>query len=119
MDPRLPIPFPTQRKARSPRKLRPATKDCPRCENMRNRRAVVENGDGTVFYDALPATQCTHKGRTYKLNGLIIMTLCICCLRKIMKKSIISARIVRPTQKAKADVHDSPPTAQLPGLSRL
>ena len=109
MNRRLPIPFPKPPRVRAPRKLKPATKDCARCENMLNRRLVVEHRDGGgLTYAPLPAIQCKHRGRPYRLNGLLTMTLCICCLRKIMKKNVVSARIVRPTHKAKADVHDSP-----------
>jgi hypothetical protein len=75
---------------------------------MLNRRLYIEGGgDGPGNYGKLPPTQCTHRGRAYKLNGLLTMTLCICCLRKIMKKAVISARTVRPTRKVKADVHSS------------
>ncbi|HEV2709124.1 MAG TPA: hypothetical protein VGU67_02825 [Edaphobacter sp.] len=92
---RPPLRFPAQRKARGPRKLRPPTKDCPRCENMLNRRKSVDDGLGGGTYAKLPPEQCAHKGRPYKLNGLLTMVLCICCARKIMRKSNITLRQVR------------------------
>lgn len=96
-DQRLPLRFPGQRKSRSPRKLKPATKGCPRCENMLNRRIYVDDlgGLGNGCYDSLPPEQCKHRGRTYKLNGLLTMVLCICCLRRLMRRSNIAVRLVR------------------------
>ena len=95
MDQRPPLRFPAQRKARAPRKLKPPTKGSPTCENMLNRRLVVDDGLGGCSYDKLPPTQCTHRGRTYKLNGLLSMVLCICCARKIMRKANVTLRAAR------------------------
>lgn len=92
---RPPLRFPAQRKSRGPRKLKPPTKGCPRCENMLNRRLVVDDGIGGCSYDKLPPEQCKHRGRPYKLNGLLTMVLCICCARKIMRGTSITLRQVR------------------------
>jgi hypothetical protein len=94
-DQRPPLRFPAQRKSRGPRKLKPATKGCPRCENMLNRRLWLMDADGNGCYGKLPPAQCTHKGRAYKLNGLLTMVLCICCARKIMRKANVTLRQVR------------------------
>ena len=108
MPTRLLLPFPAQRKPRSVALKRP-TKDSPRCENLLNHRQWIDlNRDGSPgTYSKLPPTQCTHRGYTYKLNGLLTMTLCLCCLRRLMKTHNLSARTVRPTQKEKAHVHRS------------
>jgi hypothetical protein len=97
MDPRPPLRFPAQRKSRAPRKLKPPTKDSPRCENLLNRRQWVDiNGDGTSgIYATRPPEQCTHRGRPYKLNGFLTMTLCICCISRLRKKSTVTLRQVR------------------------
>jgi hypothetical protein len=104
MDQRPPLRFPSQRKARAPRKLKPPTKDSPRCENMLNRRAHWDDGlGGPGCYDKLPPEQCNHKGRPYKLNGLLEMVLCICCAHKIMRKANVSLRQVRKKDATKRD----------------
>lgn len=97
MESRPPLHFPGQRKARAPRKLKPATADCPTCENMLRRRLWVDiNGDGTSgIYVNQPAEQCAHKGRPYKINGLLTMVLCVCCANKLMKKSVVKLRTAR------------------------
>lgn len=96
------LPFPAQRKSRGPRKLKPATKDCPRCDNMLNLRVAWDDGLGGRGYDKLPPKQCKHKGRTYKINGLLTIVLCICCARKIMRKKPVTIRQVR-TKEAKSE----------------
>jgi hypothetical protein len=63
-------------------RLRPATKVCGRCENLLG-HSVVEEGRRK----RLPATQCQHKGRGYLLNGFLYMTLCVCCLRRMKKRT--------------------------------
>lgn len=98
MDKRPPLRFPAQRKARAPRKLRPATKDCATCENVLNRRLLVDNGDGTLSYDRLPPEQCKHKGRAYKLNGLLAMVLCVCCANKLRRKANVTLKLTRKTK---------------------
>lgn len=71
------------RKPRPRKLLRPAA-DGPRCENMLRHRDRA-------------ATQCEHKGRTYRV-GLVTMTACICCMRKILKQANVTARLVRKTK---------------------
>jgi hypothetical protein len=95
MDKRPPLRFPAQRKARAPRKLKPATKDCGVCENMLNRRIRLDDGMGNGSYANLPPVRCTHRGRQYKLNGLLTMVLCICCINKLRKKATVTVRQVR------------------------
>ena len=113
---RPPLPFPAQRQPR-PLKLKRPAKDSPRCENLLNRRLYVEHRmGGAGSYQKLPPTQCTHRGYRYKLNGLLTMTLCICCLHRLRKHSNLSARTVRPAPKVKADAHDSKPPVQRSGL---
>lgn len=95
MDRRPPLRFPAQRKQRAPRKLKRATKDCGQCDNMLNRRMFVEVGDGRVEYEATLPTRCKHRGRPYKLNGLLTMTLCVCCITNLRKKATVTVRPVR------------------------
>lgn len=94
MTPRPPLPFPAQRKPRTT-KLKPPTKDSPTCENMLGRRARCFDRKGNGCYDRLPPEQCKHRGRSYKLNGLLAMVLCVCCARKIMRKANVRLREIR------------------------
>ena len=88
---RQPNLFPKQSTRRNKaRTLRRPDRDAPICENMLRRR-VLEDG----MYTRLPSVQCTHRGRKYTINGLITMVTCICCLRRIIKKSKCSVRLVR------------------------
>jgi hypothetical protein len=55
----------------------------------------VEFGDGKRHYEATLPERCEHKGRLYTLNGLLTMTLCICCISALRKKATVTVRQVR------------------------
>ena len=46
-------------------------------------------------YETLLPEQCKHKGRPYRINGLLTMVLCICCVTRIRRKATISLRLVK------------------------
>jgi hypothetical protein len=68
-------------------KLRRPLAGFPICLQMLRKRVVV---DGKSV--ALPSQQCQHRGRVYEVNGLFRMTLCVCCARRLMKRTNCTLR---------------------------
>lgn len=65
-------------------KPRPATKHCAQCDNMLNRYHIEPQTGERWFIGSL---RCVHKGRMYLINGIAKMTLCVCCLNRLRKKT--------------------------------
>lgn len=78
--PQMLLPAARTRSAR-PRKFKRPTADCAVCDNLLRRR------EG-------PMERCTHKGRTYRINGLLTMVLCICCARRVLRAGNVRLRLV-------------------------
>jgi hypothetical protein len=78
-------------RARKPRSrelhLRRPTKGCPQCENLRGHSNLDAEGRRYV----MPPTQCAHRGRPYVINGTFRMVLCVCCARRLRKRSPLTS----------------------------
>ncbi len=76
------------RRPRKPRKppvvaLRRPDKHCGYCQQLLRHRMVKDG-----HYVWLAPTQCEHRGRPYTVYGNYWMTLCWCCVTKLLKRGV-------------------------------